>query len=398
MRSSGGAPTSELGNRPRSERAVARALLGLGPTTKALLVAATGLSRPTVQSALERLETGGLVEEAEDASATSTVGRKPHVYRLSARAGVAVGVEVGRRHVQAVVLDAGYRKVLDVPHEEVEASADENPLAVLDQVAKIVRRILSEADPTLPLLGIGLGVPMPVTTEGRIGSDTLLPAWKDVHVAREMGDRLSGAQILVANESSLGALGEATFGIRKGAESLVYVKLGTGIGAGLILGGRIHRGAGGTAGELGHTSVNHRGETCPCGNRGCLELYAGGRALLQNASDAGLDLAGIPDLVARAVAGDPGCHRIITEAAMVIGSALGTLVNLVGPQRILLGGSLSAAGGILQTPLEMTLRQSALRPAVAALTVEPASLGRLASAWGAVALVVDQVARAMPAR
>jgi predicted NBD/HSP70 family sugar kinase len=136
-------------------------------------------------------------------------------------------------------------------------------------------------------------------------------------------------------------------------------------------------------------TLDYRGRRCPCGNRGCLERYAGGRALLDSARGDGLEIEDIQSLVQRALSGDVACRRILREAATMIGTAIGTLTNLSGPELVVLGGSLSAAGDILTGPLRIALDETALTSAAKAVSIELARLGRWASACGAVAFVFE---------
>jgi predicted NBD/HSP70 family sugar kinase len=379
-----------LRTRGRSERIVGYRLLRQGPMTQAALVDVTGLSRPTVAGALERLVEDGLAEVDAAPQLPGGAGRRPLVFGLTTRAGVAIGVEVGRRHIQIVVAAGAHRQLVHLPPTALTVSADSEPSAVLDEVVQLIRRVHAMAGADLPILGIGLGLPTPVTLAGRIGSDTFLPAWRQIDPSRELAAQLDQIPLHVTNEASLGALGEYTFGAGGCRRDLTYVKLGTGIGAGIVIGGRLHLGAGGTAGELGHVTVDYRGERCPCGNRGCVEVYAGGKALIRNARDAGLDVDSVPDLVQRAHEGNPACIRIIYEAATVIGAAVGTVIQLNSPELLVLGGSLAAARELLSVPLELALRQTAMPPAVDAVTIEFAHRGATASAWGGVALAIDR--------
>jgi predicted NBD/HSP70 family sugar kinase len=132
----------------------------------------------------------------------------------------------------------------------------------------------------------------------------LLPAWAQVDPRHELAALLPGFAVHVANEADLGALGEYVFGWGEGKRDLTYVKLGTGIGGGVVMGGRLHRSSGGPVMEIGHITVDYQGRRCPCGNRGCLERYVGGRELLASARQDGLDIEDIPSLVRRARSGD----------------------------------------------------------------------------------------------
>jgi predicted NBD/HSP70 family sugar kinase len=393
---SGGAPTA-LRGLAKSEGTVASRLLRRGPASQAELVASAGLSRPTVLAALTKLAREGLSEivPGQD-SGSSAAGRRPHRYRLTAKAGIAVGVDVGRRHINIVVMDAGHQRIVN-QESEVIADADNDPPAVLKQAVDLVHRALQEASTDSAVLGIAFGLAMPITRAGLAGAGTLLPAWAEINPRNELARLIPDCPVYVGNESDLGALGEYLFGWGQGKRDLTYVKLGTGIGGGIVLGGRLQRGSSGTAAEIGHITLDHQGRRCPCGNRGCLERYAGGPALLDSARRDGLEIDDLPSLVRRARSGDVACRRILHEAGMMIGTAIGTLVNLTGPELVVLGGSLSAAGDILTGPVRIALDQTALAPAASAVSIELARLGRWASACGAVAFVFEHEGRRPPA-
>ncbi|HXC83955.1 MAG TPA: ROK family transcriptional regulator [Trebonia sp.] len=387
----GGAP-AELESLGKSDRIVAYCLLGRGQAAQTTLVAATGLSRPTVAAALTRLTARGLAEMVPGQDDARTTGRRPHHYQLTARAGHAVGVDIGRRHITVVIMDAAHRQVIRLG-SKINADADLDPLAVLKQAAEQVQVALEQSGDVSAVLGIGFGLPVPLTRDGTVASGTLLPAWAQVDPQRQLGALLPGFSVHVANEADLGALGEYAFGWGEGRHDLTYVKLGTGIGGGMVLGGRLHRSSGGPAMEIGHITMDYQGRRCPCGNRGCLERYVGGRELLASARNDGLEIEDLTSLVSRARAGDAACRRIIYEAASLIGIAVGTLANLNGPELVVLGGSLSAAGDLLTGPLRTALDQTAFAAATGGMTIKVARLGQWASACGATALVFDHLTK-----
>jgi len=227
----------------------------------------------------------------------------------------------------------------------------------------------------------------PITRDGSIGSPALLPAWANLRPGEELSRRLN-LGVRVDNDANLGALGEYVWGAGRGCADLVYVKLATGIGAGIVLDGRLYRGAAGTAGELGHVTLDARGAVCRCGNRGCVELAAGGRALLSHARLSHPELTDLEELVSYANDGDPGCRRLIIDAGTQLGVALGGLVNLINPQRVVLGGELGAAVDLLRGPLQRGLGETAMAAAVRAVTVLQGDLSTQAAALGGVALAL----------
>jgi predicted NBD/HSP70 family sugar kinase len=374
----------------KSDRIVAYCLLRRGPASQTTLVADTGLSRPTVTAVLARLVGCGLAAMIPGRDDGHTAGRRPNHYRLTAKAGHAVGVDIGRQHITIVIMDAGHQQVIRLS-SKISANADYDPQQVLKQAADQVQAALEQAGEISSVLGVGFGLPVPLTRDGAVASGTLLPAWAQVDPRRELAALLPGFPVHVANEADLGALGEYAFGWGEGKHDLTYVKLGTGIGGGMVLGGRLHRSSGGPMMEIGHITVDYQGRRCPCGNRGCLERYVGGRELLASARSDGLEIEDIPSLVSRARAGDAACRRIIHEAGSLIGIAIGTLANLYGPGLVVLGGSLSASGDLLTGPLRTALNQTAFAAATTNMTIKVARLSQWASACGATALVFDQL-------
>jgi predicted NBD/HSP70 family sugar kinase len=401
--------TSDLGRPwppPRLNKAalrVADALKVDGPNTRARIGEITGMSRPTVSSAVAELSDRDLIEnDSENGGPEQPIGRPAEVIRLSRRAGLVVGVDVGRRHIQVVLADLGHQEVDKMPTASEKddyvhpPDADTDPGRALDKAAELVRSLIERNNSDLgEVIGVGLGIPAPITRDGVIGSSTLLPSWANFEAGSAFATRLDAVPVFVDNDASLGALGEYVFGAGRerrgviGSHEMTYVKVATGIGAGMVRDGHVHRGAGGTAGEIGHITLDYKNETlCPCGNHGCLELYAGGEALLQKARTRRPDLTGLADLVNRAKTGDPFCESVIKDAGDYLGIALGTLVNLNSPDNIVIGGELSDAEEILLRRIRDKISGAAMPPAANAVTISAASLKSWSSAWGAAALVL----------
>ncbi len=368
-------------------RRVAAALRGRGPSTRAELATATRLSRPTVSATLAELTAAGLVLDWVGTASPPSRGRPAGLVRLAQAAGLAIGVDVGRRHVAVAVADLGH-EVLVEHAARIKEDADEHPDQVLDRAIGMVDAALAEVGAArCNVVGVGLGIPAPITRAGTIGSPTLLPAWASVTPGELLADRL-GLPVLVDNDANLCALGEYQWGAATGCPVVVYVKVATGVGAGIVLDGRLFRGSIGTAGEVGHITLDARGPVCRCGNRGCVELSVGGQALLRHARTTHPWLTDLPDLVKLAVSGDPGCRRLLADAGTQLGLALGGLVNLLNPDRIVVGGELGAATDLMLEPVRRGLADTAMPAAVAAVRVVPAELGDRAAALGGVASVL----------
>jgi len=347
-----------------------------------------GLSRATVSSLLGELLERQLVQETPDARRPESGGRPPAVVELEPSAGAAVGVDVGRTHVRAVITDLALN-VLAEAHERVDVP--DHPQETLQLVVDTTDRLLAEAGvDRASLLGVGLGLPGPVDrASGRVGSATILPAWVGLAPRAELERRL-GAPVLVENDANLGALAEALLGAGRGSRVLAYVKVAAGVGAGLVVDGRLFRGASGTAGEIGHTTLANTGPVCRCGNRGCLEQLAGAQALLAQMAAAGVELDGVDALLAMARDGHAGARRVLADAGEQLGLAVANLVTLLDADRVVIGGELAAADELLVGPLRYAARSAAVTTAGSGIDIVASELGERAEVLGGVALVLRE--------
>lgn len=363
---------------------IVQALRVGGSMSRPEIQTATGLSRGAVTAAAATLLEQGLVHEAEPRR-TGATGRPAVVLQLDRRAGLAVGIDIGKRHVRVAVADLA-QEVLG--ERVVDVAPDMSADAVLDLAVGLVDEVLQEGgDDRSMIVGAGLAVPGPVhEPSGEMGSATILPGWVGVRPRSEVQQRLA-VPVRVDNDANLGALAEWTWGAGKGVPDLAYVKVATGVGCGLILSGRPFRGAGGTAGELGHLPVMANGPVCRCGNRGCLETVAGAEAVrdLLRPTMGDVELGCV---VRRAQDGDLACRRVLADTGTLIGQAVASLVNLVNPGRLVVGGPFAAAGDVLLEPLRQAVVRGAIPSAAADLTVVPSSLAERAEVLGAVALVL----------
>lgn len=387
-------PTTTTGGtlhalRERNRQQVVAVLRREGSATRAEIARLTGLSRSTVSSLVADLEAAGLVaERTDDVARSGAQGGRPGVLlSLSARAGSAVGIDFGHSHLRVAIADLSSR-VLAERHCALDV--DHSSAAALDRAAETVEELLAEAGTAREdVVAVGMGLPGPLDrATGTVGSSVILPGWSGLRPAEELGRRL-GLPIRVDNDANLGALGELTYGAARGASDVVYLKVASGIGAGLVLDGQLRRGATGIAGELGHVIIDPDGHVCRCGNRGCLETVAAGPALLELLRRAhGGDLS-MRDLLEGSAAGDLGCRRVLSDAGRAIGRALADLVNLVNPARVVVGGELSTAGEPLLSGVRESIERFALPAAADAVVVTAGVLGDRAELLGALALVIS---------
>ena len=381
--------TGSLTAPPESTRGrVVAALRVLGVTSRADVARRTGLSRSTVSSIVTALQAEGLVvDRDEDGRSATGSGRPPALIALDPTAGFALGIDFGKRHLAVALADLSHAVLAEQWHgmpDDYEAES------AIDRAAELVEVVLAEADADRErVLGVGMGLPGPVHRTGVVGSSAILPGWAGTQAAERMRARLD-FEVWLGNDANLGALAEATWGAGRGSPTLVYVKLSTGIGAGIVIGDRLFEGAGGTAGEIGHTSLDETGDICRCGSRGCLETYASAAAIAGLLSRSLGESLGPEDVLSRASAGDPGCRRALADAGRHIGAAVADLCNLINPERIVVGGSMAGAGDLLLDPLREAVRLRAIPSAAEDVEIVPGELGERAELLGAVALVLHE--------
>lgn len=371
-------------HRANLERVV-RAVRMAGSLTQAEIARTTGLSAATVSNIVRELKDGGTVQ----VTPTSAGGRRARSVSLSGDAGIVVGVDFGHSHLRIALGNLAHQVLAEESEPfDVDSSADQG----FDRAEQLVQRLLAAYDISpRKVIGVGLGVPGPIDMEsGALGSTAILPGWTGVNPAKEMGKRL-GVPVHVDNDANLGALGEQVWGSGQGSDDLAYIKVASGVGAGLVINGQIYRGPGGTAGEIGHITLDESGPVCRCGNRGCLETFTAARyvlPLLRSSHGDGLTMVGMVDL---ANEGDPGCRRVIADIGRHIGSGVANLCNLLNPRRVVLGGDLAEAGDLVLDPVRDSVARYAIPSAARQLTVVSGALGGRAEVLGALALVLSEM-------
>ncbi|MEU1790530.1 ROK family transcriptional regulator [Streptomyces sparsogenes] len=371
-------------HRANLERVV-RAVRMAGSLTQAEIARTTGLSAATVSNIVRELKDGGTVE----VTPTSAGGRRARSVSLSGDAGIVVGVDFGHTHLRVAIGNLAHQVLAEESEPlDVDASAAQG----LDRAEHLVSRLIAATGISQEkVVGVGLGVPAPIDVEtGTLGSTAILPGWAGTNPRDDLAERL-GVPVHVDNDANLGALGELVWGAGRGVADLAYIKVADGVGAGLVISGQIYRGPGGTAGEIGHITLDESGPVCRCGNRGCLETFTAARYVLPLLySSHGADLT-VERMVQLARDGDPGCRRVIADVGRHIGSGVANLCNLINPSRVVLGGHLAEAGELVLGPIRESVARYAIPSAARRLSVMPGALGGRAEVLGALALVLSEM-------
>lgn len=368
-----------------------------GDASRAELAEAANLSRATVSGLVSELVAEGVVtERADEESAPGATGRRPTRLSLTNTLGYVVGVDFGHTHLRVALADLSSTVLGE---RELAVDVDRSAAEALDAAARLVDELLDDAGVERDrVVGVGMGLPGPIDREtGVVGSSVILENWSGVKAAAELEERL-GLPVRVDNDANLGALGELTFGAARGARNVVYVKVSSGIGAGIVIDGEVFRGSSGAAGELGHVIVDPGGLLCRCGNRGCLEtVVASGPLVRLLRTTHGPDVT-VADVVEGARSGDVACRRVLADAGRSIGQALATICNVFNPDRLVIGGELSVAGEPLLEGIAESLRRYALPAVLEAAQLRQGVLGARAEVLGAVRLVVADTAGVDSAR
>lgn len=309
-----------------------------------------------------------------------------------------VGIDLGGTYIKGALLDTSGAILVD---GLVPTGAERGPDHVLDQIIELVTRVLAKGKVTTQeVLGIGVGVPgLPDYDRGTVVFAPNLH-WRNVALAQPLQAALR-IPVFLDNDANVAALGEQWCGAGRGAEHMALITIGTGIGCGLILDGKIYRGATFSAGEIGHITMDPQGPACNCGRRGCLENFTSATALMRMAHEAveqGRDtvLAQIAcssprDIFGAAQQGDAVAKQIIHKAGFYLGWAIGNLVNTLNPQLVLIGGGVAQAGELILEPIRQRVQECTLEVPGQTVRIAGASLGNQAGAIGAAALVIKGI-------
>nr|WP_247829297.1 ROK family transcriptional regulator [Arthrobacter antioxidans] len=358
------------------------------PRTRAELAQITGLARSTVAARVDILMGLGLVSPL--GGAASTGGRPPSLFALNPSARVVIGADLGATHAVVILTDLAGE---ELARERQDISIADGPDAVLGWLVSAIDRLLRSADRGAgDLAAIGIGLPGPVEHDsGRPINPPIMPGWDRFDVPGLVRASFD-VPVLVDNDVNIMALGDQSSNWPDVGD-LMFIKVATGIGAGIISGGVLQRGAQGTAGDLGHVRVAAGGDTpCRCGNTGCLEAVASGPALAAAlGGPARTGLTGSQDVIDLVRSGDATALQAIRQAGRDIGDVVAMCVNLINPSVVVIGGSLAQAGEHLLAGIREVVYTRSLPLATEHLRIVPSVSGQSAGVAGAAVLAISHV-------
>lgn len=379
-------PGSQGSLRKRNQQRVVEALVRVGASTQADLARRTGLSTATISNIVSTMAKNGLVSLTPT---TSSGRRAVSVQLLASDGAIAAGIGFGRRHLRVVLIYPDYQIAAE---ESIVLPQKYDPRVGFALAQELLDKLLVETGTSWDALtGVGIGIP------GAIDNRDLMPVlgtvwaeWAFVDVVVEMEARL-GVPVILDNDANLGSVAETIWGPFGGARNLVYLKVGSGIGAGLILNGQPFNGATGVTGEVGHVQVVQDGRACRCGNRGCLEAEASISAMLERLAGV-TDIESTEQLVDAALLGDVAAIRVIEDAARMIGRVIGDLASILSPEVIIIGGPLAVLGEGILEPVSRAFERHVLPLVRDATALVTSTLDDRGEALGAAALVFHQAA------
>jgi predicted NBD/HSP70 family sugar kinase len=354
--------------------------------TRNALIETTGLSRSTILQRLGVLIASGLVVEGAGGR-TSNGGRPPTVLTLNEEAGVVLAADLGARHARIAVCDLGGRALAE--REEPITIAD-GPDTVLAWLIATFDGLLTETERAASdVLSAGVGLPGPVDfATGRPISPPIMPGWDGYPVADVLAEHYE-APVLVDNDVNIMAVGEHRVHLAE-LEHLVFVKVATGIGAGVITNGRVYRGTHGAAGDIGHIRSSADSDVlCTCGNRGCVGALASGSAVARQLAAEGLGVSSPADVVALVAQAEPRAIARVRDAGRLLGEALASVVSVLAPTAIVVGGEMAEAREPLLAGIRETIYQRSLPLATRELAITTSRLGRRAGLVGAATMATE---------
>src|SRR5215216_1056405 len=384
-----------------AEAEVMRALRRQGRISRSEISSITGWSKAKVSQEIKSLVVKGFLVDVGEG--ISQGGRKPHLLRINNQLGYIAGIDIG-----ATSLDIALADVTGLIVQRCSEATDVKlkPESVFGRCSELLVDMIQRQGATPDqILGIGVGVPGPVDfARGVLVAPPLMPEWENFPIRDFFKKTFISAFVVVDNDVNIMALGEIRAGDAAGIDHFIFVKIGTGIGAGIISNGKIHRGSDGSAGDIGHICVDKEGPLCACGNKGCLEAIAAGPAIASKAMNAARDgrspvlsqirasKGGIirsDDVNAACRAGDQAALDIIRDSGQMIGDVLASLVNFFNPSHIFIGGGIANFCNHLLVAIRRAVLHRSLPLATTHLSIKYSRMGSNAGVMGAISLALD---------
>jgi glucokinase-like ROK family protein len=364
-----------------------------GGVSRAELAQRMELSRAAMTAIVNDLLGSDVIHETESRSAQS--GRPPIILEINSNRGRVIGIDMGASHLSIILTDFGARVIDEI---EIPFRVADGPDVCINQANILMEDLLKKNQLTLEnISALGIGVPGPIASDaGTVFAPPIMPGWDGYPIQARLEEKW-GIPVSLNNDAELGALGEWAYGIGRAENYLAYIKVGSGVGSGLLLNGQIYRGATGSAGEIGHLTIEENGPLCDCGNFGCLEALAGGKAIARQGQEAIQkgqrtllsSMGPAESITARDVAsaarrGDLVSQKIIANAGRYLGIAIAGLVNLFNPRTIIVGGGVAQIGDLLLQPIRDTVSRRSLRASARTVKINTAVLRRRSSGMGAI--------------
>ena len=386
-----------------AEAEIMRALRRHGRISRSEVTSITGWSKAKASQEIRSLVNKGLLVEIGEG--VSRGGRKPGLLRINTQLGYIVGIDIGAINLQIAMADV---TGLVVQRRSEPTDVHLSPESVLGRCIELITEMaFAQGGTPGQILGIGVGVPGPVDfAQGILVAPPLMPKWENFRIRGFFKEGFPSAFVVVDNDVNIMGLGEQRAGDGVNVDHFIFIKIGTGIGAGIISNGKIHRGSDGSAGDIGHICVDKKGPLCTCGNIGCLEAMAAGPAIVSKAMEAAqngtspilskmLKLNGgflqVEDVNAACREGDQAALDIIRHSGQMIGEVLAGLVNFFNPSHIFIGGRIANFGNHLLVAIRRAVLQRSLPLATTHLSIKFSRMGSDVGATGAIALALDHL-------
>jgi len=389
------------------ELAVLETVFWSASSSRSALAAASTFSKSKANAAVAGLVERGLLEEI--GLQASSGGRRPEALRMSRAVGVLAGIDLGATSLDVAILspDMGV-----LAHHAEPADVRASPAVLLSRIRELLRELLQRCGATRKdVIGIGMGVPGPVAFgSGLLVNPPLMPGWEGLSIRDVLGEDYA-APVFIDNDVNVMALGEL-WRLHRQLPNFLVVKIGTGIGCGIVCHGEVYRGADGSAGDVGHICVDPDGPRCHCGNLGCVEAMAAGPAISRMAVEAAQ--SGQSALLAQVLAaqgsispvdvgqasraGDAAAHGIVQKAGTRIGQMLASIVNFFNPSHVFIGGGITGIGPLLLASIRQSVYHRSLALSTRHLDIQYAPLGERTGVIGAGVLALQEAMRTPVAR